>query len=154
MNLLGAGHSSVEELCCEQEVPWKVFNIVKLYGKDDILRQNLCKMMVFLQWKLPVTQFLLLLKKNSKCGKGVQTSNILPHYCLPFPLPEDSPRSFWWYHLICWLLSAVGVVCILVAHEHYSVDVVVAYFITSRLFWWYHTMANLQVRAQSCPVLL
>lgn len=57
----------------------------------------------------------------------------------------DSPRSFWWYHLVCWLLSAVGVVCILVAHEHYSVDVVVAYFITSRLFWWYHTMANLQV---------
>lgn len=47
--------------------------------------------------------------------------------------------------MICWLLSAVGVVCILVAHEHYSVDVVVAYFITSRLFWWYHTMANLQV---------
>lgn len=50
---------------------------------------------------------------------------------------------------MCWLLSAVGVVCILVAHEHYSVDVVVAYFITSRLFWWYHTMANLQVCARS-----
>lgn len=65
---------------------------------------------------------------------------------LVFPsLSQDSPRSFWWYHLMCWLLSAVGVVCILVAHEHYSVDVVVAYFITSRLFWWYHTMANLQV---------
>ncbi|XP_017293175.1 phosphatidylcholine:ceramide cholinephosphotransferase 2 [Kryptolebias marmoratus] len=59
-------------------------------------------------------------------------------------IKEYSPRSFWWYHLMCWLLSAVGVVCILVAHEHYSVDVVVAYFITSRLFWWYHTMANLQ----------
>ncbi|KAG9269379.1 phosphatidylcholine:ceramide cholinephosphotransferase 2-like [Astyanax mexicanus] len=57
---------------------------------------------------------------------------------------EYSPRSLWWYHLICWLLSAVGVVFILVAHEHYSVDVVVAYFITSRLFWWYHTMANNQ----------
>ncbi|XP_046901916.1 phosphatidylcholine:ceramide cholinephosphotransferase 2 [Hypomesus transpacificus] len=59
-------------------------------------------------------------------------------------IKEYSPRSFWWYHLLCWLLSAVGVVCILVAHEHYSVDVVVAYFITSRLFWWYHTMANVQ----------
>lgn len=65
--------------------------------------------------------------------------------CLRPSLSPDSPRSFWWYHLTCWLLSAVGVVCILVAHEHYSVDVVVAYFITSRLFWWYHTMANLQV---------
>lgn len=57
----------------------------------------------------------------------------------------DSPRSFWWYHLLCWLMAAVGVVCILVAHEHYTVDVVVAYFITTRLFYWYHTMANLQV---------
>ncbi|KAJ8403674.1 hypothetical protein AAFF_G00350000 [Aldrovandia affinis] len=57
---------------------------------------------------------------------------------------EYSPRSFWWYHLVCWLLSTVGVVCILVAHQHYSVDVVVAYFVTSRLFCWYHTMANVQ----------
>ncbi|XP_051560860.1 phosphatidylcholine:ceramide cholinephosphotransferase 2-like [Myxocyprinus asiaticus] len=59
-------------------------------------------------------------------------------------IKEYSPRSFWWYHLLCWLMAAVSVVCILVAHEHYSVDVVVAYFITSRLFYWYHTMANLQ----------
>ncbi|KTG43141.1 hypothetical protein cypCar_00034727 [Cyprinus carpio] len=61
-------------------------------------------------------------------------------------IQEYSPRSLMWrcYLVICWLLSAVGVVCILVAHEHYSVDVVVAYFITSRLFYWYHTMANNQ----------
>ncbi|XP_016124875.1 phosphatidylcholine:ceramide cholinephosphotransferase 2 isoform X2 [Sinocyclocheilus grahami] len=59
-------------------------------------------------------------------------------------LKEYSPRSFWWYHLLCWLTAAVGAMCILVAHEHYSVDVVVAYFITTRLFYWYHTMANLQ----------
>ncbi|XP_017556901.1 phosphatidylcholine:ceramide cholinephosphotransferase 2 [Pygocentrus nattereri] len=64
-------------------------------------------------------------------------------------IKEYSPRSFWWYHLLCWLLAAVGVVCILVAHEHYSVDVVVGYFITSRLFYWYHTMANVQVLRSS-----
>lgn len=56
----------------------------------------------------------------------------------------------WWYHLICWLLSLVGVVFILVAHEHYSVDVVVAYFVTSRLFYWYHTMTNNQVNTLQC----
>uniref|UniRef100_A0A673GPY9 Phosphatidylcholine:ceramide cholinephosphotransferase 2-like n=1 Tax=Sinocyclocheilus rhinocerous TaxID=307959 RepID=A0A673GPY9_9TELE len=63
-------------------------------------------------------------------------------------IQEYSPRSLLWrcYHVICWLLSAVGVVCILMAHEHYSVDVVVAYFITSRLFYWYHTIANNQVK--------
>lgn len=57
----------------------------------------------------------------------------------------DSPRHFWWYHLFCWLLSAAGVICILVAHEHYTVDVIVAYYITTRLFWWYHAMANEKV---------
>lgn len=61
--------------------------------------------------------------------------------------PSDSPRHFWWYHLVCWLLSAAGIICILVAHEHYTVDVIVAYYITTRLFWWYHSMANEKVRA-------
>ena len=58
---------------------------------------------------------------------------------------SDSPRRLWWYHWICWLLSVVGIFCILLAHDHYTVDVVVAYYITTRLFWWYHTMANQQV---------
>ncbi|XP_036876041.2 phosphatidylcholine:ceramide cholinephosphotransferase 2 [Manis javanica] len=57
-------------------------------------------------------------------------------------IKEYSPRHFWWYHLICWLLSAAGIICILVAHEHYTVDVITAYYITTRLFWWYHSMAN------------
>ena len=55
----------------------------------------------------------------------------------------------WWYHLICGLLGIVGGVCILLAHDHYSIDVVVAYFITSRIFYWYHTMANNQVCAHT-----
>ncbi|XP_052426502.1 phosphatidylcholine:ceramide cholinephosphotransferase 1 [Carassius gibelio] len=55
---------------------------------------------------------------------------------------EYSPRRFWWYHWGCLALSAIGVFCILLAHDHYTIDVVVAYFITTRLFWWYHTMAN------------
>ncbi|XP_029975750.1 phosphatidylcholine:ceramide cholinephosphotransferase 2-like [Salarias fasciatus] len=57
-------------------------------------------------------------------------------------IKEYSPRWMWWYHWFCWLLSASGVICILIGHEHYSIDVVVGYFVTTRLFWWYHTMAN------------
>ncbi|KAI7797247.1 phosphatidylcholine:ceramide cholinephosphotransferase 1 [Triplophysa rosa] len=59
-------------------------------------------------------------------------------------MKEYSPRRFWWYHWGCWALCAVGVFCILLAHDHYTIDVVVAYFIATRLFWWYHTMANQQ----------
>uniref|UniRef100_A0A3B4A7Q9 Sphingomyelin synthase-like domain-containing protein n=1 Tax=Periophthalmus magnuspinnatus TaxID=409849 RepID=A0A3B4A7Q9_9GOBI len=69
-------------------------------------------------------------------------------------IKEYSPRWMWWYHWACWILSASGVVCILVGHEHYSVDVVVAYYITTRLFWWYHTMANTHVKSISQNNLL
>ncbi|XP_060951682.1 phosphatidylcholine:ceramide cholinephosphotransferase 2 [Limanda limanda] len=57
-------------------------------------------------------------------------------------IKEYSHRWMWWYHGICWLLSASGVICILIGHEHYSIDVVIAYYATTRVFWWYHTMAN------------
>lgn len=64
-------------------------------------------------------------------------------------IKEYSPRWMWWYQWICWTLSASGVVCILVAHEHYSIDVVIGYFATTRTFWWYHTMANTHVLRQA-----
>lgn len=28
------------------------------------------------------------------------------------------------------------------AHGHYTVDVIIAYFVTTRIFWTYHTLAN------------
>ncbi|TMS01818.1 phosphatidylcholine:ceramide cholinephosphotransferase 2 [Larimichthys crocea] len=64
-------------------------------------------------------------------------------------IKEYSPRWMWWYHWFCWLLSASGVICILIAHEHYSIDVVIGYFATTRTFWWYHTMANTHALRQA-----
>ncbi|KAL7375434.1 hypothetical protein ABVT39_017210 [Epinephelus coioides] len=64
-------------------------------------------------------------------------------------IKEYSPRWMWWYHWFCWLLSASGVICILIAHEHYSIDVVIGYFATTRIFWWYHTMANTHALRQA-----
>ncbi|KAK0142596.1 Phosphatidylcholine:ceramide cholinephosphotransferase 1 [Merluccius polli] len=60
-------------------------------------------------------------------------------------IKEYSPRRLWWYHWLCWLLCGVAMFCILLAHDHYSIDVVVAYYVTTQLFWLYHTMANQQV---------
>lgn len=36
----------------------------------------------------------------------------------------------------------VGVIMILVAHGHYTVDVLIAYYVTTNLWYIYHTMAN------------
>lgn len=64
-------------------------------------------------------------------------------------IKEYSPSWMWWYRWICWLLSASGVLCILIGHEHYSIDVVIGYFVTTRTFWWYHTMANTHALRQA-----
>ncbi|XP_056156365.1 phosphatidylcholine:ceramide cholinephosphotransferase 2-like [Lampris incognitus] len=64
-------------------------------------------------------------------------------------IKEYSPRWMWWYRWLCWLLSASGVLCILIGHEHYSIDVVIGYFVTTRIFWWYHTMANTHALRQA-----
>ena len=46
------------------------------------------------------------------------------------------------------MLNIFGVFFILAGHEHYSIDVFVAYWITSRMFLYYHSMANNRVLMQ------
>ncbi len=56
-------------------------------------------------------------------------------------LLSDSPRRWWLLHTIAWILSATGVTLLLLSRGHYTVDVLIAYWITTRVFWIYHTLA-------------
>ncbi|XP_067908606.1 phosphatidylcholine:ceramide cholinephosphotransferase 1 [Heterodontus francisci] len=82
---------------------------------------------------------------HTMCGDYLYSGHTVMLTLTYLFIKEYSPKQWWWYHWSCWILSIVGVFCILLAHDHYTVDVVVAYYITTRLFWWYHTMANQQV---------
>ena len=57
-------------------------------------------------------------------------------------LSSDSPRRFKLLHWISFLTSLCGVVFLLLARGHYTIDVILAYYVTTRLWWSYHTLAH------------
>jgi len=57
-------------------------------------------------------------------------------------ITEYVPRRFYLIHSASWILNLFGMFFILAAHEHYTIDVVIAFFLTSRIFLYYHMLAN------------
>lgn len=55
---------------------------------------------------------------------------------------SDLPRRISALQWVSWMMAAVGVFMVLLAHGHYTIDVLIAYYITTRLFWTYHTLTN------------
>ena len=55
---------------------------------------------------------------------------------------SDTPRKMYWIHTTTWILNIFAIFFILAAHEHYSIDVFIAFYLTSRLFLYYHSLAN------------
>ncbi|QQP50032.1 Phosphatidylcholine:ceramide cholinephosphotransferase 1like [Caligus rogercresseyi] len=54
---------------------------------------------------------------------------------------EYTDRRWTLFHTLVWLLALAAVAMLMLARGHYSIDVIVAYFVTTRLFWLYHSMA-------------
>merc|ERR1719458_1280972 len=54
----------------------------------------------------------------------------------------DSPRRFILLHWASFLAALCGVIFLLLARGHYTIDVLLAYYVSSRLWWVYHTLAH------------
>lgn len=54
----------------------------------------------------------------------------------------DTPKKLYIIHWLYWALAFIGVIMLQLSHGHYTVDVVIAYYITTRMFWIYHALAN------------
>lgn len=55
---------------------------------------------------------------------------------------SDTPRRYRLLHVALWLYCFSGMWAILASHGHYTLDVVVSFYITSRIFMYYQTFAS------------
>ncbi|UJR20997.1 hypothetical protein I4U23_024097 [Adineta vaga] len=61
---------------------------------------------------------------------------------------EYTPRTYHLLHFLSWITTFTGMFFILAGHQHYSIDILIAWVLSSRLFVYYHTLANNRIFLQ------
>ncbi|XP_049865620.1 phosphatidylcholine:ceramide cholinephosphotransferase 2-like isoform X1 [Pectinophora gossypiella] len=78
--------------------------------------------------------------KHTYCGDYIYSGHTMVLVLSYLIVAEYSPRKLWPVHWAMWGTALLGVSFVLLAHGHYTVDVVIAYYVTTRLFWTFHSL--------------
>ncbi|XP_021950004.1 phosphatidylcholine:ceramide cholinephosphotransferase 2 [Folsomia candida] len=80
--------------------------------------------------------------QHTYCGDYIYSGHTVILCIAYLFIQEYTPRKLFYLHWASWIVSIVGVVMMLISRGHYTVDVLIAYYVATRIFWIYHTLAN------------
>lgn len=80
--------------------------------------------------------------KHVFCGDYIFSGHTMTLTMGYLAIKQYSPSRFKLLHWASFLVSTCGVIFLLLGRGHYSIDVILAYFVTTRIWWIYHTLAN------------
>ncbi|XP_008487500.1 sphingomyelin synthase-related protein 1-like [Diaphorina citri] len=144
--LLGTAYllRSVTVVITSLSVPGEHIECSPRTYSDQSIRQKLEE--AFIIWKGAG----LSIQGINTCGDYLFSGHTTAVTFLNFFITEYTPNTqiFYVLHLLAWVVNILAIGCILASHEHYSIDVFIAFYITSRLFLYYHSLANNQALYQ------
>jgi len=80
--------------------------------------------------------------KHIYCGDYIFSGHTMTLTMGYLAIKQYSPRSFKVLHWASFIVSLCGVIFLLIARGHYTIDVLLAYYVTTRIWWVYHTLAH------------
>eukprot|EP00092_Neocalanus_flemingeri_P007428 GFUD01008021.1.p1 GENE.GFUD01008021.1~~GFUD01008021.1.p1 ORF type:complete len:406 (+),score=131.39 GFUD01008021.1:44-1261(+) len=82
--------------------------------------------------------------KQVYCGDYIFSGHTVTLTLGYLAIKQYSPSRFFLLHWASFLTSCCGIIFLLLGRGHYSIDVVLAYWVSSRMWWTFHTMANIR----------
>ncbi|GAU97011.1 hypothetical protein RvY_08375 [Ramazzottius varieornatus] len=74
------------------------------------------------------------------CGDYIYSGHTCVLLLSALMMDEYAPKKYFLLRILVFLMAATGIVMVSVSRGHYTVDIIVAYYITTRVFWMYHAM--------------
>lgn len=74
------------------------------------------------------------------CGDFIFSGHTMIFVLCYLIISEYTPRHLFPLHWLTWMVTALGVIMLMLARGHYSIDVLLAYFITTRLWFIYNSI--------------
>uniref|UniRef100_A0A0K0E3B4 PAP2_C domain-containing protein n=1 Tax=Strongyloides stercoralis TaxID=6248 RepID=A0A0K0E3B4_STRER len=73
------------------------------------------------------------------CGDYIYSGHTVILVISTLFINEYSPKKWKYIHLITWPVTFIGIAFLLISRGHYTIDVAISYWLTTRIFWEYHT---------------